>query len=107
MEHSRSTSRVCYRYMDWIRCVGNVFSIEHSPSIFRDILHMNVSTFSSVVKFLWRNDIPGQKHPSLLQSTFSKEKCDSRSIEMIVACSVAYLNSRSTIKGLEMILQVP
>lgn len=107
MNQKKRSSRVCYRYMKWIRDLGNVFSIEHNPSVFRDIFHMEISTFNSLVKFLWSNNVPRQKRPSLLQSKYSKRKCDTRSIEMIVACGVAYLACQSTIKGLEMILQVP
>ena len=59
--------------------------------MFRSIMHMDISTFQSLVRFLWSDDWPGQLQPSIIKKNYHLDIIGSHSIEMIVACGVVYM----------------
>ena len=44
--------------MEWIRDVGNVFSIERNLISFRQLVHMDIPVFKKLVSFLLSDDVP-------------------------------------------------
>ena len=72
--------------MEWIRDVGNVFSIERNLISFRQLVHMDIPVFKQLVSFLLSDDIPRQKQPSILKAKYGDARYGSRNVEMIVLC---------------------
>lgn len=93
--------------MEWIRDVGNVFSIERNLISFRQLVHMDIPVFKKLVSFLLSDDVPRQKQPSILKAKYGDARYGSRNVEMIVLCGVLYLTSSCTIMTLEMTTYVP
>ena len=60
LKSKKRTNRLCYKYMEWICDVGNVFSIERNLISFRQLVHMDIPVFKQLVSFLLSDDIPRQ-----------------------------------------------